>query len=264
MKILYFTASGNSLHIAKSFGGEALSIPQMVKEGRYEFTDDKIGIVFPIHSWTAPLNVVDFLKKATFKCNYLFAVATYGAYSGGVSKHLREIASEIGYQFSYINKIKMIDNYVPTFDMKKQIEKEPKIQIEKKLAAIKADVESSKEWILKQNFVDTKALNYMINRGPKPFNKKRLKMHAMGEGIENYLFVDDTCNQCGTCAKVCPVDNIEMDLKNGKIALSDKCFMCFACVHNCSQKAIHVKGEINGNRYRNKNIKLKEIIEANK
>ena len=36
MKTLYFTATGNSLYIAKSIGGELLSIPKMIKEGRYE------------------------------------------------------------------------------------------------------------------------------------------------------------------------------------------------------------------------------------
>ncbi len=50
MKILYFTASGNSLHVAKSFGCETLSIPKMIKQGKYEFTDDKIGIVFPLYA----------------------------------------------------------------------------------------------------------------------------------------------------------------------------------------------------------------------
>lgn len=47
MKVLYFTATGNSLRVAKEIGGEPLSIPQMIKEGRYEFSDDKIGMVFP-------------------------------------------------------------------------------------------------------------------------------------------------------------------------------------------------------------------------
>ena len=58
MKILYFTATGNSLYIAKSLaksiGGEIYSIPQLVKEGTFEFNDDKIGIVFPLHAWAVP------------------------------------------------------------------------------------------------------------------------------------------------------------------------------------------------------------------
>ena len=37
MKIFYFTATGNSLYVAKKVGGELYSIPQMIKEGKWEF-----------------------------------------------------------------------------------------------------------------------------------------------------------------------------------------------------------------------------------
>ncbi|MBR8537214.1 EFR1 family ferrodoxin [Carboxylicivirga sediminis] len=263
MQILYFTATGNSLHIAKSLGGELLSIPQMIKAGRYDFTDDKIGIVFPLHAWGVPSYVVDFLKKVTFNSNYLFAVTTYGIYSGAVAKHLTDIGNEAGFWFDYINRIKMVDNYLPTFDMKKEMEKEPKKQIEKQLAAVKSDIDASKKWILKESFIDKAMFNYMAKRGNKPFNEKRLKVHVYGEGIENYMYIEDSCTQCGMCAKVCPVDNIKMDTENGKIVLSDKCFMCFACIHHCPSNAIHIKGEVNSNRFRNSNIKLSEIVKAN-
>lgn len=263
MKILYFTATGNSLHIAKSLGGELLSIPKMDKEGIYDFSDDKIGIVFPLHAWGVPSYVVDFLKKVTFNCDYLFAVTTYGIYSGAVAKHLTDIGNETGFTFDYINRIKMVDNYIPTFAMEKEIKKEPKKQIEKQFASVKADIDASKKWILKESFINKLSFNYMAKRGSKPFNKKRLKVHVYGEGIENYVYVEDTCTQCGICTKVCPVDNIEIDKENGKIAISDKCFMCFACIHHCPSNAIHIKGEVNKNRFRNSNIKLREIIEAN-
>ncbi|NDV22997.1 EFR1 family ferrodoxin [Desulfovibrio sp. JC022] len=263
MKVLYFSATGNSLYIAKSIGGELCSIPQMVKEGTYEFTDEKIGIIFPLHAWSVPPYIVDFLKKATFNCDYLFAVVTYGIYSGAVAKHLSDIADEAGFGFSYISRIRMVDNYLPTFDMKKQVAKEPKKQIEKHLEAIKSDIAASKKGTLKENCFDKAAMNYMFRRDGKPFNKKRLKVHVVGEGIENYVFVEDSCTQCGVCASVCPVNNIEMDMKNGKIALSDKCFMCFACVHNCPSNAIHIKGEVSSARFRNSHVTLKEIIHSN-
>ncbi|MCT4593220.1 MAG: 4Fe-4S binding protein [Anaeromicrobium sp.] len=40
MKIFYFTATGNSLMVAKSFGGETYSIPKMLKEGNIYFEDN--------------------------------------------------------------------------------------------------------------------------------------------------------------------------------------------------------------------------------
>jgi ferredoxin len=245
-------------------GGELYSIPQMIKEGTYEFADDKIGIVFPLHAWGVPSYVVEFLKKATFTCEYLFAVTTYGIYSGAVAKHLTDVAKDVGFIFDYINRIKMVDNYVPTFDMEKEIENEGKKEIEKQLASVKSDIEASKKWILKENALQRAAFNYMKGRENKPFNEKRLKVHVYGEGIENYIEVNNNCVGCGVCASVCPVDNITVDKEKGRIALSDQCFMCMACLHHCPQNAIHIRGEVNGNRYRNRHISLQEIVKANK
>ena len=44
-----------------------------------------------------------------------------------------------------------VDNYLPTFDMEKEIAKEPKKQIEIKLASINSDIDDSKKWIIKLN-----------------------------------------------------------------------------------------------------------------
>lgn len=264
MKVLYFTATGNSLYIAKSLGGDLYSIPQLIKEGVYEVTDEKIGIVFPLHAWGVPSYLVEFLKKATFNCDYLFAVTTYGIYSGAVAKHLTDIGNEAGFNFDYINRIKMVDNYVPTFDMRKEVENEGKKEIEKHLELIKSDISASKKWTLKENILKKAAFNYMSGREDRPFNEKRLKVHVYGEAIDNYLLLEDSCTGCGVCASVCPVDNISVDKDNKKIELSDKCFMCFACLHHCPSNTIHINGEVNAHRYRNRHIKLNEIIKANK
>ncbi len=262
MKTLYFTATGNSLHIAKSIGGELLSIPKMVKEGIFEFTDDKVGIVFPVYGHGVPSYVVDFLEKAKFNTNYLFAVATFGVYSGAVATHIIDVSKQAGYSFSYINAISMVDNYLPTFDMKKEIANEPKKKVDENLRQIKADIASSKKWVIRENFLRKQGFKLLHSR-KKPFSKKQLKLHIYGEGIENYQYNDNNCTGCGICAKVCPVDNIVVDRENKKIELQNKCFACFACIQNCPSQAIHIRGEVNGNRYRNKDINLQEIIKAN-
>jgi ferredoxin len=263
MKILYFTATGNSLFIAKSFGGELLSIPQMIKHGRFEFSDDKIGIVFPIYGHGVPSYIVDFIKKAKFNTDYLFAIATFGVYSGAVAKHLSDVTSNSSNKFTYINAIKMVDNYLPGFDMKKESANENNKGTEEKLALIKSEIEVSKKWIIPENFLRKFGFNLMHSR-KKPFSKKQLKIHIYGEGIENYFYTDSNCTGCGLCAKVCPVDNIIVDKIKKNITLQNKCFACFSCLHNCPTNNIHIRGEVSSSRYRNSHIKINEIIESNK
>ena len=80
--ILYFTATGNCLYVARQLAGEnaeLLSILQLVKQGRYAFEADEIGIVYPIYGHMPPNMVREFIKKARLKAAYKFAVLTYGA-----------------------------------------------------------------------------------------------------------------------------------------------------------------------------------------
>ncbi len=263
MKILYFTSTGNSLYVAKSLGGEVYSIAKMLKRGKLEFKDEKIGFVFPVYAWSVPPLVREFLQKATLECDYLFAVMTYGIFAGGAVAHLNKIAGQTKLNFSYLNKIKMVDNFLPGFDMSKQIKNEPKKQIEKHLAAIKAEIEASRNWLLKSSCLGKLGTKLMLKKASKPSQKGSLLGNSIGKGVKNFLMVEDSCTQCKVCATVCPLDNIQMDAKTGKISLGDRCTACFACVHNCPVNAIHLKGERSKARFRNSHIELKEIGAAN-
>ncbi len=261
MTLFYFTATGNSLHIAKSIGGELCAIPQMIKEGRYNFTDEKIGLVFPIYALSVPPYGIEFLTKATFNSEYLFAVMTYGMYDGASTNHLLNIANNTGKKFHYINTIKMVDTWLPRFDMKKQMDTEPKKHIGRQLEAIQSDINDSREWILKDSMVDKLITNHFFKVAKRASYKETLGSHIIGQGVEKFLSVEDSCTQCGICTKVCPVNNVRMS--SGSILFGDQCISCLACTQNCPQNSIRLKGEKSNTRFRNRNIKLTEIISAN-
>lgn len=250
MKIFYFTSTGNNLYVAKSIGGEIYSIPKLMKEGQYEFEDEKIGIVFPTYYGTVPKIVEEFLNKAKLKSSYFFAVSTYGAISRTVIPDLIEIGRRNQIKFSYINDLLMVDNYIPAFDMAEEIKKEPKKNIEENLAKILNDIENGRVYIKKYGAV-MRFIGLTIN-----------KFYPYPEGIkfEKNFSVDSQCNGCGICGKVCPVDNIEIAKKP---SFKGKCQQCLACANHCPQKAIHVKNEKSKVRYINKNVNLKEIINSN-
>ncbi len=257
MTILYFTATGNSLYVAKSLGGERLSIPQMIKEGTYEFTDDQIGIVFPLYEWSVCAYVAEFLKKATFHTDYLFAIATYGIFAGGVASHLVELGKIGGYEFSYIQKVKMVDNYLPTFSMKKESENEHKKKIEAQIATIKEEIENRKSFVISESCIRKRMTQWMVNRTQKKTTQ------VQDKGIKKTVSIANTCTHCGVCTKVCAVQNIHLDAKSGEITFGQRCFSCYACIQNCPSNAIHIKSERDSSRFRNKHVSLQEIIASN-
>lgn len=246
MKILYFTATGNCLYVAKSFGGENYSIPKLVKEGQFTIEDDKIGIVFPIYNLSVPKLIEDFLDKVKLKSNYIFAVATYGMIAGGASRHLLEIGKRNGIHFSYINELIMVDNYLPGLEMKKQVNSQGRKHIEENLDKIVKDVETKRLYIKKHSIIT------------KPLRQLSLIMER--GNFEKDFRTEDSCNGCKTCEKVCPVNNIKVEKKP---VFYQNCQNCLACIHNCPQKAIHHKKEKSRERFRNEHISLKEIVNAN-
>lgn len=95
--IFYFSATGNSLYVAnqlKSADGEALSIPQLMKNGEFDFEAEEIGFVYPIYMHIPPFMVQQFIAMANLKADYFFAVPTYGARAPMVSEIWQNIAEK--------------------------------------------------------------------------------------------------------------------------------------------------------------------------
>ena len=71
--------------------------------------------------------------------------------------------------------------------------------------------------------------------------------------------VDESCNQCGICEKVCPRDNIS--IKNKSVYWGDNCEQCMACIHWCPRQAIqNGKNTLKRLRYHHPDIKVQDII----
>ena len=246
MMVLFFTATGNNLYIAKRLSNEYYSIPRMIKENTFEFESEKIGIVFPVFHGAVPPIVEEFLNNVTLKSTYIFGIASYGCIAGGASKHLLEIAERNKITFSYINEILMIDNWLPIFNMEKERKRELGKNIEKNLEQIIEDISAKKSYIKRHIAI----INFL-----RQVHKKKFQV-----SFERYFFTKDNCNQCKTCEKVCPVNNIVV---KEKPLFMQNCQQCLSCIHNCPQKAIHLENEKSGERFSNQNVTLNEIIDSN-
>ena len=52
--IFYFTATGNSLYVAKQLDEKRFSIPQELNKTNRHYKDDRIGIVCPLFEFDIP------------------------------------------------------------------------------------------------------------------------------------------------------------------------------------------------------------------
>lgn len=247
MTIFYFTSTGNSLAVAKAIGGELISIPQIIDSPEKQYKDDVIGVVFPIYGLIPAGIVRDFLDKVKLEAEYTFAIGTYGNMPGGCMRKVQMQAEKNGYRFDYANDIFMLDNFLPVFEIGAELEKMPQKKVDENLAKIVEDIKLRKHRKASAS-IGGKILTVM---GPL--------MSPNSKGAQKFI-VNDSCNQCGTCAKVCPTGNITV---TKKVEFSDHCAGCLGCLHHCPQNALHLKNEKSGKRWRNPDVSLGEIINAN-
>lgn len=234
--IFYFSATGNSRHvaekIAESIGDRAIPVTDCLKNGKFNFiaqSDEKIGFVCPVYNLGLPITVIDFIKNLNLnmKSCYVFTVVTFGGFSGGASKMLKNLLAEKNMTVNACYSVRMPDTWTPVYDV------------------------SNKEKIQKINLKADKSIDKIIRKIKKDIggnhDLRRLPFCENAyKGYENMrrtatLSVNEKCMGCGLCEKLCPVDAIEV--KNGKpVWVKEKCAMCLGCLHRCPEFAIQ-RGE---------------------
>lgn len=266
--IFYFTGTGNCLYIARRLAGdntEILSIPQMMRQGRYEFEADEIGLVYPIYGHMPPYMVRQFIQKARLTAGYKFAVLTYGSRKCDAVEIWDRISRKAGNAFDYIATLIMVDNWLPNFDMNEQIKIDK--HIPENLKRITADIGSRKRWHEPVSEEERQQhQGFLMKSGLDPEVGFLMKS-------ERCFTVTDACIDCCVCVDVCPRGNYELTSQG--IKMKGDCEFCFACIQNCPQKAIQfVKSEDSSfpdgteknpdARYRNEHVSLADIKESNR
>lgn len=266
--VLFFTGTGNSMYIARQLAGkdgEILSIPQLVRQKRFDIEADEIGIVYPVYGHMPPNMVWQYIKKVKLKANYKFAVLTYGNRKCSAVEIWDDISRKAGNAFDYIATIVMVDNWLPNFDMNEQIKVDK--HIPENLAKIQRDLASKRRWHEPVKELEREQHQGFLERsGIDP--KKGFLLKS-----EKSFVVTDACIECGICTYVCPRGNYSLTSDGAK--MEGDCEFCFACIQNCPQKAIQfAKPETEGAfpdgteknpnaRYRNEHISLMDLKMAN-
>ena len=256
--VFYFTATGNSLQVARALDSAPVSIPQIIRRKDLIFSDDSIGIVYPNHGSSQPPMVRDFITRARFETNYFYMIVTYGRRAGLSVSAAAELCEKCGIHLDYFRTILMVDNYLPKFDMRAEMQQNK--HIDEQLSAICSDVS--------MRVRDIPSVSRQELEAHKKLEQKRRE--AAQQGAPDYshgaLFsISDSCIGCGVCTRVCPEGDYSIENSHA-VHSSGFCQQCLACVHNCPVQAIALTiPEKNPHaRYRNPTVTLEDIIRSNR
>ena len=246
--ILYFSATGNCKYVAsrlsKSTAQDMLSIVDCIREERYSFEDDSIGMIAPTYFWGLPSIVEEFLRKAEFKTEYLYYVSTYGTTPGASGALAAEAIR--GRRIDAFYCVRMPDTWTPMFDL----------STAEKVAAFTGTTEKSIDEICR-NVAERHTNSHMSPRTPAVITKLISGPIYNNKARKTSNFsVGDSCIGCGLCEKKCPVNAIR--ITDGKPAwVKDKCVMCLGCLHRCPKFAIQYGNRTkNHGQYLNPNVKV--------
>jgi ferredoxin len=256
--IFYFTGTGNCLKVARDLAKELrdtsiINIAQVINN-ELDLSADCIGIIYPVYEFGMPLIVTRFIKK--FKGNpgkYFFAIATGGGLAADTLGQNARLFKSLGIQLSAGFFIQMPGNYTVLYGAL-AVEKQNKLfeKEKKRIKEIAGIIREGKQCRIKRgNFLANlifSGLIYNLASPSIPFQDKG-------------FWVNDKCNSCGICVRVCPVNNVR--LVNGKPEWLHKCEQCFACLQWCPKEAIQYgRSTLNRKRYHNPEITLEDLVSS--
>ena len=265
VKLYYHTGTGNSLKIAKDIGSrlgdhQLISISRQVKANQKTLIEgDTIGFIFPVYFARPPVFLQEFIEKADFgETAYVFAVANGGGLFGRALELLENIFRKKGKSMDSGFIVGMPGNHPKIASMVKKTPEEYYMRETERVDEIATIVDGHAPHEIESNYG---LLGFFLSNLAfrTPYNLSKDHM------LDEILWRDDRCDNCGICEKVCPVDNITLtksDAYSSGPIWQHRCINCAACYHHCPKESIQFGKEKPMKRYRHPEIDLTEIIRA--
>lgn len=262
VEVYYFTGTGNSLvvarHLSEMLSAKLTPIAPLLKNSRIESDAEAIGLVFPIYGQKAPKIINLFVEKlSNLDSKYVFAVATYGLMAQGTLKKFDTALRLKGGRLSAGVVVRM-----PLNGTVSEKVTTPKVKTMEQKAQIKLDNLRSLILARQVGKIETTNVGQLI------FSKAFVKIlpaffglmaYVVVHGSESNFNADEHCIGCGTCAGVCPVENIL--LVDKKPSWGNNCVHCSACLNWCPQHAVQSGTyTINKSRYHHPDIQILDML----
>jgi ferredoxin len=286
--IYFFSGTGNSLAIARQLAeplhADLVAIKDSLRAAEIRPGSDRVGIVFPVYNHRIPFIVKRFAEKLRgIEQAYIFAVGTYGDSPCIAFEYLANIIANSGGRLSLGQGVKMPYNYVRPADgirglfqpfvLKETTPSEQALLFaaaEKTVAGIVCDVQAGKQTVLQMEYGTIEHLSDFLNLRETLQKSVWLKIGGYKgktdlasiecvQLMDHAFQVNERCVGCGTCAKICPVGDIE--LVDRRPQWQHHCEQCFACLQWCPEAAIEFgSGTAGRERYHHPAISRSDML----
>jgi NAD-dependent dihydropyrimidine dehydrogenase PreA subunit/flavodoxin len=256
--IFYFSGTGNSLWVAKelaaAYNEKLISISEelILPNNHFSYSvspDEKIFLVFPIHSWgvsVLPFRFLNKLQLVDYQKQAVYMVCTCGDNCGYAAKIVKRILQKKSIVLTKSYSIQMPNNYILMKGFgtdTKELETQKLADAPQRLQQIVEDINSACHCGLDPD-----------TSGQAPQSPKNKNLYVQGNfsflktclvyplfrefGIKQHQFyAKDNCVSCGLCISVCPTKTIFWRAKKPKWHKTT-CVQCTACINRCPEQAI--------------------------
>ncbi len=237
--IIYcYSGSGHCLAMARRIAevlGDTDIVMMRAFPAKTDATEAKrVGFVFSCMAGGLPGNVEDYVKAIKIAPGaYKFAVEQYAGYLGCGLHKLDELVG-LDYWAGVANHSTAIWLMPHNLTLAPQSPAKCAEKIERKAVEIGGAVRAMKK---SEKKPPKQAAFALMSAGLGKTHARRVKKFAASEA----------CVGCGTCVKVCPRNNIQ--LQGGKPVFGPNCIGCLSCVQFCPKSAINI-GKVTEKRER--------------
>lgn len=253
--LFYFTGTGNSLWAARALARELgnTEIISMVnpKADQRALHAPIIGLVFPVHVWGVPKRVLEFIDQLKeMSPDYIFAIASNGGQVSNTLVQLKKVMASKGLVLDSGWSLAMPSNYIPwggpgSPEKQKKLFQAASLKIstiaDKVNRRLKMPVEKGPLW---QRIIFTAIYKMTYPQIPK---------------MDKSFWVDERCDQCSLCVKVCPTQNLIIN--DNHLVWQNNCEQCLACLQWCPKEALQFGKKTPAYaRYHHPEIKIKDMM----
>ena len=197
--------------------------------------EDMIVLGYPVQFSNVPVMVRDLINNnaRAWKGKKVICIATLGGFSGDGAGCSARLLKKCGAHVLGGLHLKMPDSVCDSKALKKTMEQNRAII---KSADEKIDSAIDK---IKSGAYPREGLNMFCHIAG--LLGQRLWFYGKTKDYSDQIKISDACIGCGSCEKICPMNNIE--LSNGRAVASNKCTMCYRCISHCPERAITLLGK---------------------